>query len=533
MVEIIPVASQANVEALRRQMARVRGDRIALSLPEGWIELDNLARLRLLQRQAMIQRRHLALITQHDATRKAAATLGIPVFARPEEAQRGRWRMSPDLPLVDPRDPAAGLPDPPPWRRQEIVERSARPSRRQARQERIRLEEKRRRALPYWMQLMGYGAMGALLVAVLVFFTFYVLPAATIIIAPGREPIAVTVPLIADGSLDVVDPDSNTLPARFVETTLEETGTIATTGMQQKASDRASGTVVFTNLGATGVEIPAGTLVNTSTGSPVTFRTTTASWLEGGVGNRTTVPIEALEPGVEGNVRANTINAVSGALRFRARVSNPAATYGGGSALVPVVTQQDKDNLLAQVQASLQQKAHEALQAELKEGEWLPPESIQTLTVAQVFDKFNDDEGSELSLTLRVLARGTALNQAQTNEAMLGALRSAIPERGMLVADSVVFQREPEAEALDRRVAFTMTALADYVVPIDPAEVKQTVAGLSPERAGAAVAARWPLARPPEIYHDPEWMGSLPPFGSRIQVRIEYADSLETTTTPQ
>jgi hypothetical protein len=532
MVEIISVVPQAKVEAVRRQMARVRGDHIALALPEDWLELDNLARLRLLQRQAMIQRRHLALITQHDATRKAAATLGIPVFGRPEDAQDGHWRMSPDLPRIDPRKPDAGLPDPPPWRRQDIVQRSTLPSRRLARQARIRLEERRRRALPYWLQLMGFGAMGALLVAVLAFFVFYVLPAATITIAPGREPIRVTVPLIADGNLDVIDPDSNTLPARFVETTLEETGTIATTGSQQKASDRAGGTVVFTNLGSTGVEIPAGTLVNTSTGSPVTFRTTTASWLEGGVGTRTTVPIEALEPGVEGNVRANTINAVSGALRFRARVSNPNATFGGGSALVPVVTQQDKDNLLAQVEAALRQKAYDALQAEIQEGEWLPPESIQTFTVAQVFDKFNDDEGSELSLTLRILAQGTALNQAQTNEAMLGALRSAIPERGMLVADSVAFQREPGAAALGRQVQFTMTALADYVVPIDPAEVKQAIAGLPPDRAGAAVAARWPLARPPEIYHDPEWMATLPPFGSRIQVRIEYADSLDVPAAP-
>lgn len=513
-------------------MARGRSDHIALALPEDWLELDNLARLRLLQRQAMLQRRHLALITQHDATRKAASTLGIPVFGRPEDAQQGHWRMSPGLPLVDSRNPAAALPDPPPWRRQEFVARSARPTHHQARQRRIRLEEKRRHRLPYWLQLMGYGAMGALLVVVLAFFTLYVLPAATITVAPGREPIQVTVNLTADGNLDVVDPESNILPARFIETTLEETGVIATTGTQQKASDRASGTVVFTNLGATGVEIPVGTLVNTSTGSPVTFRTTTASWLEGGVGNRATVPIEAVEPGVEGNVRANTINTVGGALRFRARVSNPGATFGGGSALVPVVTQQDKDNLLAQVLASLEQKAYDALQSELQEGEWLPPESIQSFTVAQVFDKYNDDEGSELTLTLRVLAQGTALNQSQTNEAMLGALRRSIPERGMLVADSVAFRREPGAEALSRQVQFTMTALADYVVPIDPQEVKQTITGLSPEEAAAAVSTRWPLARPPEIYHDPQWMGTLPPFGSRIQVRVEYADSVDTAAVP-
>ena len=49
------------------------------------------------------------------------------------------------------------------------------------------------------------------------------------------------------------------------------------------------------------------------------------------------------------NVRANTINTVSGALRFRARVANQTPTFGGGSALVPVVTQADQDQLLAQL----------------------------------------------------------------------------------------------------------------------------------------------------------------------------------------
>ena len=148
------------------------------------------------------------------------------------------------------------------------------------------------------------------------------------------------------------------------------------------------------------------------------------------------MPIEALEPGIEGNVRANTINTVSGALRFRVRVINPTGTGGGGAQLVRVVTQQDKDNLLAQVQASLEQQALSALQATLEPGEWLPPESVQTFTDTPAFDKFNDDEGDKLSLTLRVLVQGTALNQEQTNDAVLAALRNQVPANGRLVADT-------------------------------------------------------------------------------------------------
>jgi hypothetical protein len=71
-----------------------------------------------------------------------------------------------------------------------------------------------------------------------------------------------------------------------------------------------------------------------------------------------------------------------------------------------------------------------------------------------------------------------------------------------------------------------MTGVAEYVVPIDPGEVSSAIAGLTPEQAIATVMAQWPLARPPEIYRDPEWRDTLPTFPSRIQVRIDYGDSL-------
>jgi hypothetical protein len=326
--------------------------------------------------------------------------------------------------------------------------------------------------------------------------------------------------------LEVIDPDTNTLPARFIESTIEATGSIATTGSQQKASDRAVGQVDFNNLGSAPVNIPAGTVVSTSTGTPVNFRTTAPATLEGGVGTRVTVPIEAEQPGIESNVRANTINTVNGALRFRVRVINTGGTGGGGAQLVRVVTQVDRDNLLAQVQAEAEARAYEQLQQELLPGEWLPPESIQTFVTASVFDKFNDDEGDTLSLNLRLLVQGTTLNQEQTNEAMLAALRANVPEGGRLVADSVATRREEGAVAVGRQVQFTMTAVADYVVPIDPGEVSATIAGLTPEEAVAALMAQWPLARPPEIYRDPEWRETLPTFPSRIQVRIDYGDSV-------
>ncbi|MEX1019705.1 MAG: baseplate J/gp47 family protein [Litorilinea sp.] len=535
-VTILNVPLDAGIEAIRRQLAQARALRVALVLPEGWSELDNPARMRLVQRQAQAQKCHLALVTRDEVTRKIARQVGVPVFARLENLESATsaatWHMHPAAPLIHPRNPAASLPDPPPWRREEIVKRTARPSLHATRLRRIHMEERNRRPLPYWLRFTGYVAMGALVATLVAFFALYVLPAATITLAPGRAAVAVTVQLTADPTVVVADFDDNRLPARRIEKIVEASGVIPTTGSEQKPTERATGTVVFSNLGTTPVPIPSGTSVNTSTGTPIDFVTTAHATLEGGVGARVTVPVQAVEEGTTGNVRANTINTVSGALRFRVRVSNPNGTFGGGTALVRVVTQTDRDQLAEIVQADIEARAYEELLSEVNEGEWLPPQSVQTFVVnqGQQFDKFNDDEGDELRLTLRMRVQGTAMNESETGQVMLAAVRRAVPEHGMLIAETVRSQRTPGADAIGSAVQFTMTGQAEYVVPIEVAEVKRLATGLTPEAAIQAISQRWPLAQPPQIYRDPEWMSTLPGFGSRIQVRFDYEPSATAQT---
>jgi len=113
MTEIYQVPPDASLEAVRRTVGQWRNKRIALEVPEGWLELNNVARMRLLQRQAQIQHNEVAIITREAATRSAARQVGIPVFGRVEDAAGDRWHMDPMLPLVDPRAPEAALPEPP------------------------------------------------------------------------------------------------------------------------------------------------------------------------------------------------------------------------------------------------------------------------------------------------------------------------------------------------------------------------------------------------------------------------------------
>ncbi len=121
------------------------------------------------------------------------------------------------------------------------------------------------------------------------------------------------------------------------------------------------------------------------------------------------------------------------------------------------VTQQDKDNLLAQVQAEVEVEAFAALQAELEPGEWLPPESLQIFTIAQAFDRFNDDEGDEVRLTLRTLIQGTALNQEQTQDVCWRPCARTCPNAACWWRTAYNLSASP-ASRPSGAVTFTMTA---------------------------------------------------------------------------
>lgn len=522
MTEFYEVSATAGLEAVRRSLGQWRGKRVVLVLPEGWLELDNAARVRLLQRQAVVQQVEFALVTRNPATVQAAKAVGVPVFANPEQAAGDRWHMDLNLPPVDPHHPERDLPEPPPWRRQDALERIARPTQYHARQERIRKGMNYMRPTPAWVRWFGTILLGAMIVVLLGAFTYFVLPAATITVRPGRVPVQIAVPMNAVAGLEAPDVAARELPARAVRADLSAEGGVPTSGTAQKPTEKALGEVVFSNLGSSPVNIPIGTSVSTSTGTPVEFRTTRDALLESGVGTRVAVPIEAVEPGNLGNVRANTINTVNGPLRFRVRVNNASGTFGGGSALVPVVTQSDRDQLVAVLQERAAADAYSALTGQLEPGEWLPPESVQTFVVATSFEQYNDEEAAELKGTVRMLAQGLAVNELDANDIILAGIEAEVPEKARLIADSVRVQRQPGSESSASSVVFTMTVAADYTTPIDADEVRDVVAGLPLDAALRALQERWLLAAEPEVYLDPAWQSTLPLLGSRIQVRVDY-----------
>ena len=528
MAEILTVEHDIRIELLRQQLARTGRGAVVVVLPSGCAQLESLPRLRILQRQSQLLGQNLALVTRDPTIRRNAKRLGVPVFGSEAAARWRRWGSGSVAPNTDSNPSDTWLPEPPHWRkgnRSLDPKVHTRPSLDRVRSRRIRATRRYHAAAPLWLQLIGYMFVGIFLAAFLGGFVYYVLPAATVTLVPGQRTLETSVLLTADPQLEASDLEQGLLSARLIETTVEATGTVATTGSGWSEVDLATGKVVFTNQTNATVRIPAGTIVSTSTGDDVDFRILEDLEIAGPLGTQAEVEIEATEPGIVGNVPSNRITTVAGGLRARVRVTNPEATAGGANARVRLVTQEDRDRLLDQVYSGIRAVAHERLSTELGQDEWMPEDTILTYITAQFFDQFNDEPADELNLTLRVLIQGSAINRSESEEAAMVSLRSEVPERGQLVAESIRFTVEPNTVVTGRTLRYSMTASGNYVIPIDVRAVSRAVTGLNTEEAASRLQEEWLLAREPEFYQDPAWFATLPQIASRIQVRVELSEA--------
>lgn len=100
---------------------------------------------------------------------------------------------------------------------------------------------------------------------------------------------------------------------------------------------------------------------------------------------------------------AGTISRIDGGLGLSLRVINQQGLGGGTVRQGGVVTQADEERLRVTLQQQLEQKAYQRLSEELNEGEFVPPESVETFVMSLVFDSFTDKAKDSLGVTMRLL----------------------------------------------------------------------------------------------------------------------------------
>ncbi len=501
---IVPLQLTDTWPGILEKLAQAPGRRVVFVVPRRHQVLRSAPRVRALREAAAAQGKRVALVTHDPALVQAARVAGVPTFG---SVWRARWLPwwhggSRRLPRR-PGEPAlayAAAHALAPLPRRGTLPRRPRPHAGSA------LAQPS--AWLAWFQAFLVLVLVGGIIALGLGSVLLLAPWASVRIIPAPETVNVTLNLTAHPGVEEPDLGLRVVPARYVEALVEDTVYAPATGRRLAPSTAATGTVIFTNRVDQEVRIPKGTLVRTATAQAVEFRTTEDATLPPQRGARVSVPIEAVKPGPQGNVRAFTITQVVGPLALQVDVINPAPTQGGGVQEVPVVTAQDKEAARREALRVLTQRAVQELATKQRQGEFIPRETLQTFVMAETYDRFAGEEAERVGVRLRLLVRGLAVDGAAARELALRALHDSLPPAGRLVRDRTRVHVGPVTawDPTTQTVYFAVRASGTYVLDITEDEVRNAIAGKSVQEAAVILQTRWKLAAPPAIYLGPDWL---------------------------
>ena len=289
------------------------------------------------------------------------------------------------------------------------------------------------------------------------------------------------------------------------------------------------GTVVFTNLTDESVTVPVGTVVNTSTGTPVFFRTVESANLSAGEGQRVEVEIEAMQDsrGAVGNVEAGLINSIVGPLENQVNVLNTAPTVGGEFQTLPKVTPEDYTRILNGIRGELQGLAYTEMQLSLNSSQFVVVETIQIALERDDWKQYShqiDEITDNLSLTMRAIVEAVAIDRRLGQQIMLARLSAQIPAGFSLVPASIQHNQGGFVDFDEfQRVLLDNGGTGQIIANLDTINLKSKLRGKSIDEALQILQAEVPFAAGTnvELQIEPNWVTRIPFLDSRIEIIIE------------
>jgi hypothetical protein len=505
-VDFVQIEAGEDAASVRDRLSFLRGKSVLLIWPEDGTALTRKLDLVLVQREAMRRAIRLALVTHDAQVIRNANELNISTFETIGASQRGRWKRGRTKVFANRWQKPEGERDP--GDLMEVASRVRAP---------VKLP------VPSLLRVILLFAVLGALAAV----GYFLLPSATVVIRVERIVVASDSVISASPDAQSVDVENGVIPARLQPVEIQETGTRETSGTQDLADTFATGTVTFINRSNNTIQIPAGTVVQTTTGVPVRFLTTSPASLGAGADQRAEVTIEAAadSSGAAGNVDSGLINAVIAEWAADVTVTNLIPTTGGEDRMLPVVTDVDVERLRGAVRQQLFARALSELQRVVTQPEFVIEETLRIREERADWTQFSANVGEfaeSLTLNMRAVVDAVVVNIRFGERVAFANLSRALQGRAIDPA-TIEYQRTGVTDiAEDGSVMFGMTATATVAPQIDTSALAQRIAGLSVTEARAVIASMASLASPAEITVESPWDSSrLPPLPLRITVRVE------------
>lgn len=505
-VEFVQIEAGEDSASVRDRLSFLRGKSVLLIWPEEGTALTRKLDLVLVQREAMRRAIRLAIVTHDPQVIQNARELNISTFETIGASQRGRWKRGRTKVFANRWQKPESELDP-----QDLMSVASRV--RTAPRLPLPL------ALRFLLLLTVIGAVAAV--------AYFLLPGATVTIRVASISVSAESVVTASTSAQSVDVEQGIIPARLQPVEIQETGTRETTGVQDLSDTFASGTVVFINRTDRTIDIPAGTIVQTTAGTPIRFITVADTQLPAGNDQRAEAPIEAAadSSGTRGNVDAGLINAVSASWSADVTVTNLLPTSGGDDRVLPVVTETDRDRLRGAVRQQLFARALGELQRAVTAPEFVIEETLRIREERDEWVQYSAAVGEiadSITLDLRAIVDSVVVNARFGERVAFAGLGRELRGRAIDPATIEYTRGSVTNIADDGTVTFNMTASAVVTAQIDTALIARGVVGMTPGEAQAYIASVAALASEAEIEIQSPWGGDrLPLLPLRISVVVE------------
>ena len=493
--QVVHLELHDDVVSVRDKMSWAKTARILLVWPPRRRILERTLDLLLLQRHAACLGAQLGLVTRSAEIRRAAGELGIPFFKNIAEAQNKPWRKRTSHPKPTRRNP-----------RPDTFERRAEAS----------------PPGPAWQANVAtrltFFTLGVLAVlAVVLLF----IPSATVSLYPKLQTQELTLQVSASQSATSVNM-AGSLPAHEISIVVEGSQFAQATGQASVPDKPAQGVVRFRNLTTTVVGIPAGTVIRTMTEPAVRFVTMQDGVAEGGVGKTIDIPVRAVDPGLAGNLAADTLVAIQGDLGTELAVANPEPTSGGTERTVAMPAADERARLRAVLLADLRQQALDQFAQSLSPGDLPFPDTLKTSqTLNETYQPEEGQPGETLTLTMQVEISIEYVQASDLNMLAATALDAGLTNEMLPVADTmnIVITNKPASRA-GGVTNFEIHASRTLKPNINLSSTTRALQGLSPIEAGQRLESMLPLDSPPQIQLVPSWWPWLPFLQFRITINM-------------
>ncbi len=507
-IEFVQIEAGEDATSVRDRLSFLRGQRVLLIWPEEGTALTRKLDLVLIQREAMRRAIRLALVTHDPLVMQHARELNISTFETIGASERGRWKRGRSKVFTSRDQKPKDEPEP-----ESLMDVASR----------VRVQRD--------FGVSGIVRLGiaAALLAALGAVAYFVVPSATVRITLAEESVSVEDWLITAGpDIASLDIENSTIPAREQIIEVEEFNSRATSGSVDLPDVPARGRVTFVNRAAAPISIPAGTVVSTTSGAPVRYRTLLDVELPGGIDAQVTADIEAIAEfaGSQGNVDTGVINTVESEWAASVTVINLEPVTGGEDVELPAVTQSDYDRLQAAVRQQLQSRAMTEFRPRVP-SEMAVIETVRIIEERSDWTRFSaaiGEAAETLTLTMRAQVSILVIDRQLAEQVAFAQMAGQIPRGRLIKPESLeyfcctVIQTDAE-----NRVQFQISGRGLIAGEANITLLQERLAGRSLDEALTYLRNTLDLApeAPPEFGITPDGFGRLPLLPVRITIIVQ------------